>query len=66
DQVTGVRSARVRLRGGARRWRVRLTAYGQPDRRPELERTLRIELTRLAVPPRHRLRIRLRAPDGPA
>lgn len=64
EQVTGVRHARVRLRGRDRGWRIRLTAYGQPDRRPELERVMRTELTRLAAPPRHRLRIRLRTPKG--
>jgi hypothetical protein len=60
-RVSGVNSARARLRG-RRLWKVDVRAEARDDRRADIEEAVKAELARLAAPAPARVRLRLRRP----
>lgn len=48
--LAGVHGARADIRGGARHWRVHVSAEAKPEQTPSLERMLREELSRMDLP----------------
>ncbi len=50
------------VRGGARRWRLRLRAEAKPDQREPVEQAVRGELHRLDLPDEVPLELALRPP----
>ena len=51
DGVSGVRDARVRVRGRPRRWQLRLRAQADPERTGTVDGAVRAELDRLGAAP---------------
>jgi hypothetical protein len=60
--VTGVHHARADVRGKERRWRLRMRAEANPERRDEVIGAVRRELDRLAVPKDIAVKVALRPP----
>jgi hypothetical protein len=48
--LVGVSDARANVRGGARHWRVRVTAAGRPEHADQVAEVTRLELGRLDLP----------------
>ena len=62
DGVVGVHEAQAAVRGGARRWRLRVRAHAKADQQEPVEHALREELHRLDLPDELPLELSLRPP----
>jgi hypothetical protein len=62
DALVGVHEAEAKVRGGARRWRLRVRAAALADQREPVEQALRGELHKLDLPDELPLDLALRPP----
>jgi hypothetical protein len=63
ESVVGVHHAQADVRGGARSWRVRVSAVARPERQEPVSVALRGELDRLDLPAGTPVELALRAPS---
>jgi hypothetical protein len=62
DAMVGVHEASAKVRGGSRRWRLRVRAEAKPDQQEPVEQAVRGELHRLDLPDEMPLELALRPP----